>query len=260
MPAATLDAVADVRAQVARQRRHLDPQVAGGCQEPVAADGLDGERAGAGEVAGQLEVAAGGRDGQRAHRRGPDLDVAGHRPDDEVRVGRGDDVQVTRDGLDGDPAGDGVEGHLARRRPVPLVAEEAVRLDLGARGLDDDRRSMGQVDLDGPGRDPRRAGRRRTRGRRCRRRGRSRRACRGPVRPARERGAVSPSTACSRISPSRSRSLTIPSDPMGCSRLEPAVTVVIAWSSRARGWRSPPRLRSSHGVPRPRGSPPGSGR
>ena len=76
------------------------------------------------------------------------LDVAGHRPDDEVGVGRGDDVQVARDGLDGDPAADRVEGHLARGRPVALVAEEAVRLDLGARGLDDDRRSMGQVDLD----------------------------------------------------------------------------------------------------------------
>ena len=38
---------------------------------------------------------------------------------------------------------------------------------------------------------------------------------------------MSPSTACSRISPRGAASLTIPSGPMGCSRLEPAVW----WSS-----------------------------
>ena len=41
---------------------------------------------------------------------------------------------------------------VARRRPIALIAEQAVRLDVGAGGLDDDRRSPRQRRCRGPGR------------------------------------------------------------------------------------------------------------
>ena len=228
--------------QVARHRRHLDPDVAGGCQEPVAADGLDGERARAGQAAGDsltspLVVV----DGQRAHRRGPELDVARHRPDDEVRVAVATMSRSPETASMAIRPADGAQG-----RPRPTSSGSAGRR--GGRPPRSRRSSVStttvarwrQLDLEVRVRDRPAVARSSPDERwRCRRRGRSRRARRGPVRPARGRAR---SRRRRHAGGRRRRGAAAGHDARrrrwGARGSSRSVAVVIARSSRAPGWRS----------------------